>query len=137
MPKRTAYAQGTPNWVDLQTTDQDAAKSFYGGLFGWQFDDQPMPQGPVYSMALKDGDVVAAIAPQSAGHGRPGAPPMWNTYIAVDDVDAAAERAKAAGGQVLMQPFDVMEAGRMTFVADPTGAVVGLWQATSTSGRRS
>ena len=46
MPKRTAYAQGTPSWVDLQTTDTDAAKSFYGGLFGWQFDDQPMPGGP-------------------------------------------------------------------------------------------
>ena len=129
MPARTAYAEGTPNWVDLQTSDQDAAKSFYGGLFGWQFDDQPMPQGPVYSMALKDGSVVAAIAPQSPDMAAQGAPPMWNTYIAVTDVDAAAERAKAAGGQVLMPPFDVMEAGRMTFVMDPTGAAVGLWQA--------
>ncbi len=129
MPKRTSYAEGTPNWVDLQTTDPEAAKAFYGELFGWQFDDQPMPQGPVYSMALKDGESVAAIAPQSPGMAAQGAPPMWNTYIAVDDVDEAAERAQAAGGQVLMPPFDVMKAGRMTFVADPTGAVIGLWQA--------
>ncbi|HLN05429.1 MAG TPA: VOC family protein [Acidimicrobiales bacterium] len=129
MPARTSYAEGTPNWVDLQTPDQDAAKAFYGELFGWQFDDQPMPEGPVYSMAVKGDGVVAAIAPQSPEMIAGGAPPMWNTYIAVDDVDAATERAQAAGGQVLMQPFDVMEAGRMSFVADPTGAAVGLWQA--------
>jgi len=51
MPKRTSYAQGTPSWVDLQSHDQEGAKAFYGGLFGWQFDDQPMAQGPPYSMA--------------------------------------------------------------------------------------
>ncbi len=129
MPQRSSYAEGTPSWVDLQTPDQDAAKSFYGALFGWKFDDQPMPQGPVYSMALKDGGVVAAIAPQSPEMIAAGAPPMWNTYIAVDDVDAATGRAQAAGGKVMMQPFDVMDAGRMSFVADPSGAAVGLWQA--------
>src|SRR5271167_3031060 len=122
MAKRNSYVQGTPNWVDLQTPDQDAAKSFYGELFGWHYDDQPMPQGPVYSMAVKDGGVVAAIAPQPPAMIAAGAPPMWNTYIAVDDVDAATKRAEAAGGSVLMQPFDVMDAGRMSFVADPTGA---------------
>ena len=61
MPKRTSYAQGTPSWVDLQTTDQEAAKAFYSGLFGWTYDDQPMPQGPVYSMAQIGQDNVAAI----------------------------------------------------------------------------
>lgn len=129
MAKRESYVQGTPNWVDLQTPDQDAAKTFYGELFGWHYDDQPMPQGPVYSMAVKDEGVVAAIAPQPPAMIAAGAPPMWNTYIAVDDVDAATKRAEAAGGSVLMQPFDVMDAGRMSFVADPTGAAVGLWQA--------
>ena len=54
---------------------------------------------------------------------------MWNTYIAVDDVDAAADRAEKAGGQVVMPPFDVMDAGRMTFVIDPTGAAIAFWQA--------
>jgi hypothetical protein len=127
MPARTSYAEGTPNWVDLQTSDQDAAKAFYSGLFGWRFDDQPMPQGAVYSMALKNGAVVAAIAPQAPG--MEGAPPRWNTYLAVEDVDAAAERATAAGGQVLMAPFDVMDAGRMAAVMDPTGAAVLVWQA--------
>jgi len=129
MPRRTAYAQGTPNWVDLQTTDADAAKAFYGGLFGWQFDDQPIPGGAVYSMALKNGEVVAAISLQSADVAAQGVPPTWTTYVAVDDVDAATERAEGAGGQVLAPPFDVMDAGRMSVVADPTGAAVAFWQA--------
>jgi predicted enzyme related to lactoylglutathione lyase len=121
MPDRTSYRPGTPNWVDLQTTDQEAAKSFYGRLFGWTFDDRPMPQGQVYSMAVHNGGVVAAIAPGDA--------PVWNTYLAVDDIDAAAARIEPAGGKVLMPVFPVMDAGRMCFAADPTGATVALWQA--------
>jgi uncharacterized protein len=129
MPKRTSYTQGTPNWVDLQTTDQQGAKAFYAGLFGWTYDDQPMPQGPVYSMAQIGEDNVAAIAPQSPDMAAQGVPPMWNTYIAVDSVDDAAAKVEAAGGQMVMPVFDVMDAGRMAFVLDPGGAAVGLWQA--------
>ncbi len=129
MPVRTSYAQGTPNWVDLQTTDQAAAKAFYAGLFGWAYDDQPMGEGAVYSMAKLGDQDVAAIAPQSPELAAAGAPPMWNTYIAVDSVDDAAAKVEAAGGQVAMAPFDVMDAGRMAFVLDPSGAAVALWQA--------
>ncbi len=129
MPTMTSYAQGTPNWVDLQTSDQDAAKAFYAGLFGWTYDDQPMPQGRMYSMAVLGGHPVAAIASQSPELAAAGAPPMWNTYLAVDSVDEAAGRVEAAGGKVAMAPFDVMDAGRMAFVLDPAGAPVALWQA--------
>jgi predicted enzyme related to lactoylglutathione lyase len=129
MPVRTSYAQGTPNWVDLQTTDQEAAKEFYAGLLGWTYDDQPMPQGAVYSMAKLGSQTVAAIAPQSPELAAAGAPPMWNTYIAVDSVDDAVAKVEAAGGQVAMQPFDIADAGRMAFVIDPSGAAVAFWQA--------
>jgi uncharacterized protein len=132
MPVRTSYEQGTPNWVDLQTTDQSAAKSFYSGLFGWTYDDQPMSDegdGAVYSMAELGGQQVAAIAPQPPELAAAGAPPMWNTYLAVDSVDDAAAKVGPAGGQVAMQPFDIMDAGRMAFVLDPGGAPVALWQA--------
>ena len=129
MPIRTSYAQGTPNWMDLQTSDQDAAKAFYAGLFGWTYDDQPMPQGPVYSMAMLGGQQVAAIAAQSPELAAAGAPPMWNTYLAVDSVDEAVGKVEAAGGKVGMAPFDIMDAGRMAFVLDPAGAAVALWQA--------
>jgi predicted enzyme related to lactoylglutathione lyase len=128
MPKRTEYAQGTPSWVDLQTSDQGAAKQFYASLLGWSYDDRPMPDGGVYSMAVRDGETVAAIAPMPPGVPE-GMPPTWNTYIAVDDVDAAVGKVEPAGGQVFMPPTDIGDAGRMAFVADPTGAVVGLWQA--------
>jgi len=129
MPQRTSYAQGTPCWVDLQTTDQDAARSFYADLFGWKYDDQPMGEGLVYSQAIVNDGVVAAIAAQSPELVAAGAPPAWNTYLAVDDVDATTAAVPAAGGQVGMGPFDVFGAGRMSFVLDPAGAAVGLWQA--------
>ncbi len=129
MPARTSYTEGTPNWVDLQTTDVDAAKAFYAGIFGWTFNDQPMAEGGAYSIAEIDGEGVAAIAPQGPTLIENKVPPMWNTYIAVDDVDSAAAKVAGAGGQLLMEPFDVMAAGRMASVADPTGAAVGLWQA--------
>ncbi|SON58937.1 Putative glyoxylase CFP32 [Mycobacterium simulans] len=129
MPKRTEYAQGTPNWVDLQTTDQSAAKQFYSSLLGWSYDDNEMPGGGgVYAMATLNGETVAAIAPMPPGAPE-GRPPAWNTYIAVDNVDAVVDEVSIAGGQVLMPAFDIGDAGRMTFVTDPTGAAVGLWQA--------
>lgn len=127
MPERTSYVQGTPNWVDLQTSNQDAAKEFYGELFGWTYVDEPVPQGGVYSMAFIGDKTVAAISAQ--GPDMQGIPPMWNTYLAVDDVDASAAKVAGAGGQLAMEPFDVMDAGRMAGVMDPTGAFVMLWQA--------
>jgi uncharacterized protein len=103
MPKKTEYEQGTPSWVDLQTTDQAAGKEFYASLLGWSYDDQPMPQGGTYSMALLKGETVAAIAPMAPGAPE-GMPPMWNTYIAVDDIGQSAHRRDAgqrAGGNHL------------------------------------
>ena len=129
MPTRDSYAQGTPNWVDLQTTDQAAAKAFYGEVFGWSYDDQPMDADAVYSIAKIGDALVAAIAPQSPELKAAGAPSMWNTYLAVDSVDDATAKVAAAGGTVAMAPFNVMDAGRMSFVMDPSGAAVALWQA--------
>jgi len=120
--------------VDLQTTDQAAAKAFYGGVFGWTYDDQPMDAGAVYSIAKIGDGQVAAIAPQSPELKAAGAPPMWNTYLAVDSVDDATAKVGPAGGTVAMEPFDVMDAGRMSFVLDPSGAPVALWQANQHTG---
>ena len=115
--------------MDLPTTDQAAAKAFYAGLFGWTYDDQPMGEGQVYSMAMLSGHQVAAISSQPPEMAAAGAPPMWNTYLAVDSVDDATAKVEAAGGKVAMAPFDIMDAGRMSFVMDPSGAPVALWQA--------
>src|ERR1700741_1400269 len=139
MPERTSYTQGTPNWVDLPTSDQAAAKAFYAGLFGWTYDDQPLGaegEGQVYSMAMLGGHQVAAISPQPPEMAAAGAPPMWNTYITVDSADDAAAKIGAAGGKVLMEPFDVMTAGRMVFAMDPGGAMVAFWQPNEHIGAR-
>jgi hypothetical protein len=136
MPERTSYTQGTPSWVDLPTTDQDAAKAFYAGVFGWTYDDQPMGEGAVYSIAKVRGLDVAAISPQPAEMAAAGAPPMWGTYITVDSADDAAATGGAAGGKVLMEPMDVMNAGRMVLAMDPGGAMVAFWQANEHIGAR-
>jgi predicted enzyme related to lactoylglutathione lyase len=130
MPERSEYASGTPNWVDLQTTDQPAAKEFYGSLFGWTFDDMPMgdPGGAVYSMAKLRGRDVAAIAPLG-DMAAAGVPPHWNSYVSVADADATSALVEPAGGTVMMPPFDVLDAGRMFVMQDPTGAVINVWQA--------
>ena len=135
MPQRSSYTEGTPNWVDLATPDAAAAKAFYSTLFGWDYDDMAMSSGGVYSIATLDGDAVAAIVEQSSEARDAGARPTWNTYLAVDDVDAATAKVAGAGGQVAMAPFDAGDgAGRMSFVLDPTGAVVALWQAGTRNG---
>jgi predicted enzyme related to lactoylglutathione lyase len=130
MPERTQYAPGTPSWVDLQTSDPVGAKAFYNALFGWEYDDQPVGHDAegndaFYSMATKNGKHVAAVAPLPMA----GVPPHWNMYVTVADVDASAAQVPGAGGSVMMPPFDVMDAGRMSVIADPTGALLCLWQA--------
>jgi hypothetical protein len=121
------YIPGVPCWVDTTQPDPDAAAAFYGGLFGWDVEDVMPPEAPgKYFMArLGGGDVAAVSSPMGD------APPiaMWNTYIWVDDADETAAKVRAAGGTVLSEPFDVMEAGRMGVFADRERAVFCVWQA--------
>jgi predicted enzyme related to lactoylglutathione lyase len=128
MGDRTQYAPGTFSWTDLTTTDQDAAKAFYGGLFGWEAEDMPVGEGVYYSMQRVDGKDVAAISPQPQQQRDAGVPPTWNSYISVENVDAAADRAKELGAIVHAPPFDVLDAGRMAVIQDPQGAHFLLWQ---------
>jgi hypothetical protein len=128
MGERTEYTPGTFNWTDLSTTDQDAAKRFYSTLFGWEYDDTPVGDGVVYSMAKVGGRNVAAISPQPQQQREAGAPPLWNSYVTVEDADAALARARELGGTVHADAFDVMEAGRMGVIQDPQGAYVLAWQ---------
>jgi predicted enzyme related to lactoylglutathione lyase len=130
MPERTGYAHGTPNWVDLATTDIDGAKAFYSAVFGWEAETMPTDdQGGTYTMFAKNGKHVAGMGTLPAEMAAAGTPPAWSTYIAVDDVDAAIAKATAAGGGVMMPAMDVIGSGRMAFITDTTGAAVGLWEA--------
>jgi uncharacterized protein len=132
MAERTKYAAGTFSWTDLTTPDQDGAKAFYTGLFGWEADDIPLGDGAVYSMMMLGGKRAAAISPQPPQQA--GAPPVWNSYVTVDSADSALERANELGGNVHAPAFDVMDAGRMGVVQDPQGAYLCVWQPKDTIG---
>jgi predicted enzyme related to lactoylglutathione lyase len=134
VPERDGYINGVPCWVDTAQPDPAAAAVFYGGLFGWEF-EEAMPAGSAgsYLMARLRGGEVAAIS--SLPEGDP-AQAMWNTYIWVDNADEAAANARAAGGSVLSEPFDVMDAGRMATLADTDGAAFCVWQARQHKGAR-
>ena len=126
MGERTSHKPGTFSWTDLSTTDQDAAKEFYGRLLGWDYNDSDIGDGAVHSMALIDGKEVAAISPmQQAMEGHP---PYWTAYITVENADATAEKAASLGGTVLAPPFDVFTAGRMAVIQDPQKAAFAVWQ---------
>jgi uncharacterized protein len=122
MGKRTEYAPGTFSWVDLSTSDAAAAKSFYGTLLGWEFEDSEIPGGAVYTMCRIDGDDVCAIAEAKE------VPPHWNSYVTVTNADDAMAKAKELGANVIEEAFDVMEIGRMGVFSDPTGAALCVWQ---------
>lgn len=131
MSERTSYPNGVPSWVDVSSPDIEASAAFYGGLFGWQY----APAGTVeetggYGMFTLRDKLVAGIGPVM----NPEQPPVWSTYVAVDDADATVAKATDAGGQVAMPATDVMDAGRMAVLIDPTGAFVSLWQAGRTTG---
>jgi predicted enzyme related to lactoylglutathione lyase len=122
----TKYAHGAFAWIELGTSDQEAAKQFYMELFGWTASDNPMGDDAYYTMLFLDGAPVAGLY-----HLPPemGIPPQWNSYIAVDNVDATTAQVAALGGTVVEQPFDVGDFGRMSLLHDPTGAPICLWQA--------
>jgi predicted enzyme related to lactoylglutathione lyase len=131
MIERDGYPAGVPCWVDTAQPDPEAAAEFYGGLFGWEFEDRTPAGSPLrYLVGRLRGCDVAAIGslPDDAGD------PTWNTYVWVDDAEASASAIERAGGTVLMEPFDVSNAGRMAVFADPTGAAFRIWQAKAGKG---
>ncbi len=121
---------GTPTWIDLGVPDLNKARSFYGALFGWQFEVGPEETGH-YTMCLMQGRPVAAMSsffdPDAGGF-------WWNVYLATADCDATAARGVEAGATVLMESMDVMDQGRMAMLRDPAGAQIGLWQGRAHSG---
>ena len=102
-------------WFELMTTDVAGAKDFYKKLMGWEMKDQPMDK-MTYTVVSANGDEVAGIMtmPPDAGE----MPPVWGTYVTVDDVDAIAKQAVALGGKILVEPRDIPEVGRFAVVQD-------------------
>jgi hypothetical protein len=122
------YAPGTFCWADLGTPDADAAKRFYTGLFGWEFEDRPSGPDTTYTMFTLEGRSIAALYQQDPQPQATGAPPHWLSYICVESAEDIARRTSGLGGTVLVEAFDVLDVGRMAVIQDPTAAVVALWE---------
>jgi uncharacterized protein len=112
--------------VELNTTDLQRAKTFYGSLFDWKLEDMPMPDGTYTMIDVGDGTGGGMLK-----HPMPGAPSMWLPYVLVGDVQAATEKAKSLGATVVKDVTEVAGMGSFTIILDPTGAALGLWQSKS------
>ncbi len=128
MTEFDAYAPGTFCWTDLGTTDAAGAKAFYTALFGWEAVDTPAGPGMVYTMLNLRGKPVAGLYQMGPEQQARGMPTFWNSYVSVADAAASAAKAKSLGGAVLQEAFDVMDAGRMAMIQDPTGATLAVWE---------
>ena len=122
--ERDGYEHGVPCWVDTWQEDPDTAATFYAGVFGWEVEKGTPPGADTryYMCRLRGSDVAAIGSPPLAG-----LPPAWTTYVWVDDADAVAASAVKAGGSLRAGPFGSLDGGRMAIVADPAGAVFGVW----------
>ncbi len=126
MPERDRYIPGVPCWVDTNQPDPEAAVAFYRDLFGWEVENMMPPgsEGQYFIARIRGGD-VAGIGPVPAGTS-PAV--VWNTYVWVESADETANRVTEAGGSVLVEPGDVMDAGRAAVFSDPEGAVFCVWE---------
>jgi uncharacterized protein len=111
------YDHGVFSWVDVTATDFEASRKFYTEMFGWEIDRGPEEFGG-YSMAVVNGRMVAGVSPA-----------VWSTYVDVANADETIAKVTAGGGNVIVEPMDVGDSGRMAVFSDPDGAVIGLWQA--------
>jgi predicted enzyme related to lactoylglutathione lyase len=117
-------AHGNFHWNELLTRDVERSKTFYSQTIGWTYEPMPMEGGATYWIAKMDGKPVGGLFPTN----RPGferVPEAWMSYLAVDDVDARVEKAKAAGAQLMRPIFDVPGVGRIAILTEPGGAGVG------------
>lgn len=121
MSEQRTYPEGVPSWIDVEAPDVEAAKDFYGELFGWTFHDATPPGTPFrYVIAQLGGRDAAGIGGPAEPGGEAG-PPGWNTYVAVEHVEATVARVEAAGGRLISGPSAAGEGGRAATCLDPAG----------------
>jgi predicted enzyme related to lactoylglutathione lyase len=132
MSIRDLSITGAPCWVDLMSPDPATARDFYTGLFGWTTTEAGGEYGNYVTFRDND-DPVAGLAGPMPGTESPNA---WITHVSVADADTATDAARSAGAEVIAEPMTVGDQGRMSIISDPSGAVIGLWQAAEHTGYR-
>ena len=109
--------------LELNTTDVDRAKAFYGKLFDWEMKDMSLPVGTYTTVDVgkgTGGGIMAQLMPDT--------PSTWLPYVAVDDIDAATKKARQLGADIMNASEEVPGMGWLTIFTDPTGALLGLWE---------
>jgi hypothetical protein len=129
MPHIDGHAPGSFSWVELATTDQPEAKSFYSALLGWAAEDQAMGPSGAYTTFKLDGRSASGAYTLRPEERESGVPPHWNLYVTVESADNATQRARSLGAEICEDAFDVFDIGRMAVIRDPTGAYFAVWQA--------
>jgi uncharacterized protein len=126
MTEVDGYQHGVPCWVDTWQPDLEAAVAYYTGLFGWDAEETSPPgaERRHFMMSMRGRRVTGIGSPPPV----PGHTPVWGTYVWVDDLDETVARARDAGGQVVLEPFDALDGGRLAVFADPSGGVIAAWQ---------
>ncbi len=114
---------GIISWNELVTQDPEASKAFYSEMFGWEVETMPMPDGDYHMCSIGGRPVGGMVKPPRAE-----VPTMWNSYITVEDLDAAVAKAEGLGAHVCMPATDVPGKGRFAALTDPQGAPIALWQ---------
>jgi uncharacterized protein len=134
MPTVEHYAPGEFCWIELATSNQNAAKSFYAALFGWTPKDVPIGPSDFYSLLELQGRVAAGAYTMREEEGVAGVPPHWKLYVAVSNADETCKKARELGAKVIDPAFDVADRGRAAVIQDPTGAIFSLWEPKKRSG---
>lgn len=125
MSERSSYTPGTPCWVDLSTPDLEGAIRFYSAVFGWEVPELPnSAEMAGYRRAKKNGRDVAGMVPLM----QEGQPTAWSSYVSVADADATTAAVREQGGNVVAEPMQVADYGRLAVYTDPSGAFFGVWQ---------
>jgi uncharacterized protein len=124
--ERDGFQHGVPCWVDTWQPDAEAAVAFYTAIFPWDTFETTPPgaERRHFMCTMRDRRVAGIGSPQVV----PGHTPVWGTYVWVDDLDDVVAKARKAGGNVPVEPFEALDGGRMAVISDPTGGVIAAWQ---------
>jgi predicted enzyme related to lactoylglutathione lyase len=117
-------------WHDLLTDDVSSVRSFYGGLFDWQFDNGGDPDA-IYTTILFNGNPIGGIIHLENKEGEINYSSQWMEYISVEDVDAVFQEVKKQNCKVYREPFDIMNRGRIAIFADTRGALIAIVNSSS------
>jgi uncharacterized protein len=109
--------------MELNTTDVQKAKEFYGQLFDWKLEDVPMGPASYTMIGVGLGTCGGLVQ-----HPVPGASSAWLAYVMVDNVAAATEKAKSLGAKLMQDVTEVQGLGSLSIIIDPTGASLALWK---------